>query len=707
MRINHNITALNTYGRLQANTQQTSKSLEKLSSGLAINRAGDNAAGLAISEKMRAQIAGLDQASTNADDAISMIQTAEGALNETHSILQRMRELAVQAGNDTNVDVDREEIQKEMNQLTSEINRIGNTTEFNTQKLLDGGGANVESLSTTTTTAGGAAGAVGTVQTVTTSSTGKSLASFDVGNLTISIEGNNTTTNLGGKTIDFVSGAAEAIGYNSGTGAIQITVTNASDIDSIQALITGSSAFGSAGNGATITVTSGDGSVLAGGTTVSTIFTSGAALSGATSATSFSAASASNVSKGVYSIDVSSAFVADGDKFSLRLATGASPDGFADIELYATQSGANEATGALSGTFNIGSGADERLTADQQAAAIVAALKDSATWDIDGTGTLITDVYDITSNGSEIIFTEKEALGAQASVKNGTYSTTNAVAGASEFDATNSSTLVDVGGSYIIDGVEISVVDGAGETDAADIAAGTAILRTDSAGNTTATQIDLLQEAINRNAELNVKYTATDDDTGVLTLTQNAGYESSTGPVMETSNQAGQKFEANFQIGANTAQSMTVEINDMRSVALNIAGREAGGDAVSADGTVTASFTSTKDVTNGTTNTGAEYALDVSTHEKATAAITLINDAIQATSAERSKLGSYQNRLEHTINNLNTSSENLTTAESRIRDVDMAKEMMLFTKNNILTQASQSMLAQANQQPQGILQLLQ
>ena len=113
--------------------------MEKLSSGLRINRAGDDAAGLAISEKMRGQIRGLDQAAKNAQDGISLIQTAEGALNETHDILQRMRELAVQAANDTNTGDDRKEIQKEINQLTSEIDRIGNTTEFNTKKLLDGG----------------------------------------------------------------------------------------------------------------------------------------------------------------------------------------------------------------------------------------------------------------------------------------------------------------------------------------------------------------------------------------------------------------------------------------------------------------------------------------------------------------------------------------------------------------------------------------
>ena len=138
MRINHNISALNTYRQLTINNTAGNKSLEKLSSGYRINRAGDDAAGLAISEKMRGQIRGLNQAERNAQDAISLIQTAEGALNETHSILQRMRELAVQAASDTNTNEDRGEIQKEITQLQTEITRISTDTEFNTMKLLNG-----------------------------------------------------------------------------------------------------------------------------------------------------------------------------------------------------------------------------------------------------------------------------------------------------------------------------------------------------------------------------------------------------------------------------------------------------------------------------------------------------------------------------------------------------------------------------------------
>jgi flagellin len=141
MRINHNIAALNTYNKLSSNQSATQGSLEKLSSGLKINKAGDDAAGLAISEKMRGQIRGLDMASKNAQDGISLIQTAEGALNETHSILQRMRELSVQSANDTNTDADRKELQKEVDQLAQEVTRISENTEFNTKKLINGDAA--------------------------------------------------------------------------------------------------------------------------------------------------------------------------------------------------------------------------------------------------------------------------------------------------------------------------------------------------------------------------------------------------------------------------------------------------------------------------------------------------------------------------------------------------------------------------------------
>ncbi|MED3747278.1 flagellin [Geobacillus stearothermophilus] len=231
MRINHNIAALNTYRQLTIGQGAAAKNMEKLSSGLRINRAGDDAAGLAISEKMRGQIRGLEQASRNAQDGISLIQTAEGALNEVHSILQRMRELAVQAANDTNTVDDRGEIQKEINQLTSEINRIGNTTEFNTQKLLNG--TRTTTPSSTSTPAGQTTGgddqqSVGQKtggngqQSVGQKTGGNGQQSAGTIEITLQI-GANQSQSL---TIDIQDMRARALGITGTAGTLGFTATN-------------------------------------------------------------------------------------------------------------------------------------------------------------------------------------------------------------------------------------------------------------------------------------------------------------------------------------------------------------------------------------------------------------------------------------------------------------------------------------------------
>jgi len=200
MRINHNIAALNTYRQLSSATNAQSKSMEKLSSGQRINRAGDDAAGLAISEKMRGQIRGLDQASRNSQDGISLIQTAEGALNETHAILQRMRELAVQGGNDTNTTDDRAQIKTEIDQLTKEIDRIADTTEFNTQNLLKGSfsatlqvGANDGQTINFSISAMGAGGLgiSGTISVGTNAEAGASISALDKAIKTVSTQRSN------------------------------------------------------------------------------------------------------------------------------------------------------------------------------------------------------------------------------------------------------------------------------------------------------------------------------------------------------------------------------------------------------------------------------------------------------------------------------------------------------------------------------------
>lgn len=228
MRINHNIAALNTYRQLTIGQGAAAKNMEKLSSGLRINRAGDDAAGLAISEKMRGQIRGLEMASKNSQDAISLIQTAEGALNETHAILQRMRELAVQASNGTNTDEDRQALNEEVQQLKTEITRIGTQTEFNTQKLLDGTfGSTVDQDKDKTT-----ALAVTGVATVTTS------GGLKAGTYTISWNDTDKVYELKsgdtviGKANDLAADGAGSITFmgwdatnNKGTGVSLITVT--------------------------------------------------------------------------------------------------------------------------------------------------------------------------------------------------------------------------------------------------------------------------------------------------------------------------------------------------------------------------------------------------------------------------------------------------------------------------------------------------
>jgi len=827
MRINHNIAALNTYNKLSANQATTAKSLEKLSSGLKINKAGDNAAGLAISEKMRGQIRGLDQASTNANDAISLINTAEGALGETHSILQRMRELAVQSSNDTNVTIDRSEIQKEMNQLTSEINRIGNTTEFNTQKLLNGGGTE-KALTVNTITAGAGVGgvvggaAMGTTDTAATWKTniaGKASGSALLGS-TSSIKFGDTTINF-----NVVAGSAtatlDASSITSTSATINISYSGAVTSGDIQdRIMSAFSGIKTAGGLSDVTISSGAGNqvivtagnnphyngntfVVSGGLSaisvnsgitvgagdgaanfgIDTLATSKAGVaevkvsdalavgtsgdsqvftfkgisvtvstaSGATTtsqsnttATSANLVVASGMTSGAFATLLATTFesiktqggsaslIKDFDfeaaTNTLKITAKTKTDDYQAIDLMRSANGAPASeiinTGAAAkvagvdevrGSFAfsidesfeaIGSkveilgqtftGVTSGATGNQfvvgtdaaeQAASLVKAMNSNEK---------ISSRFDVSSDGAKITFKEKAQQATGTQLTRGTVLDNEEIAGKSQFSIDES---VAVGGKYEIDGVKIEVTD---DTSHSGLANGTAVLYNAS----TTQQAMNLANAINANSTLKAKYEPATSSSNTIELLQKTGKTSMTETEAKTGTNANEGFEANFQIGANTAQSLTVEVNDMRSLALGIAGEKEAGKAVAKNGSE-ASFTATKNVTDGTTNTGAEYALDVSTHEKATAAVSVINDAIESVSAERSKLGSYQNRLEHTINNLGTSSENLTTAESRIRDVDMAKEMMEFTKNNILSQAAQSMLAQANQQPQGVLQLLQ
>jgi len=391
MRINHNIAALNTYNQLSKNNETANSALKKLSSGLRINQAGDDPAGMAISEKMRAQINGLNQANRNAQDGISLIQTAEGALNETTSILQRMRELAVQAGNDTATANDRATIQAEMNQLAQEITRIADTTKFNGEALMSSQGV-------------------------------------FTGNLQIGADS--------GQTLNVQLTQMDALTIGVGLGSSDPTLT------------------------------------------------------------------------------------------------------VGDIT--------NHSTGAFEGTFDV-----TNYTKNLQNLEI--------TFDVVTVGdeTNAGTAY-VTVNGTTVLLT------ADTTGADGNYSITH-----SDF-----SDIIASGESIVI------------------------------------------------------------DPSSALT--------------------------------ADIVSSVSIEADQ-------------DGDIVG---------------------------LDVSSGAAAAAALTSIDKAIDLVSTQRSNLGSYTNRLEYTITNLETASENMTAAESRIRDVDMASEMMEYTKMNVLSQAAQAMLAQANAQPQNVLQLL-
>ncbi|MDP4176915.1 MAG: flagellin [Bacillota bacterium] len=651
MIINHNLAANNAIRNMNINSTNANKSMSKLSSGLRINSAADDAAGLAISEKMRGQIRGLDQASSNSQDGISLIQTAEGALNETTSILQRMRELAVQSANDTNVSVDRDSIQKEVNQLSSEINRIGNTTEFNTQKVLNGGG-NEKVISTTTITAGGASGATGAFAAVVAGVSevqGTNTLTF-----TASAAAGNTVT-LGGQTFTAVSGTADAT-----KGQFDMSQGLAASITSLAAAVNANATlharFTDAVAGATdLTLTERVGKAQ------------GAVLSdaevGSVAITKTTTASTKEV-QAKETFEISKAFETVGQSISIS---------GVNITAVASNAGA--------GQFNISG--DLIQSAKNIAAGI-------------NSNTSLNDHMVATVDGSVITLTQKVGKGSAGAPASAAADNLGP-AKAGSFD-TSFSELVANGGKISINGTDIAVTSDA--TDAG-IANGTSILASDDL----TTQTDRLKSAINVNGALNAEYTATASGSK-LTLTQKAGKEDISGPSVTTNTTTKKEFDATLQVGANVAQSMTVSVSDMRSNALKVTSKDASTDTVTASDGSVASYVGTSNVTNGTSNTATEYSLDVSTHDKATAAISVINDAIQAVSTQRSQLGAFQNRLEHTIANLGTSSENLTSAESRIRDVDMAKEMSTFSKNNILSQAAQAMLAQANQQPQQVLQLL-
>lgn len=490
MRIQHNIAALNSYRNLTGNNNAVAKNLEKLSSGYRINRAGDDAAGLAISEKMRAQITGLNTAQKNAQDGVSLVQTAEGALTEVHSMLNRMVELADQSANGTyDNEVDRANLQKEIDSLKDEIDRIADSTNFNGINLLDG------SLSA---------------------------AKLDVKSANINNNPITPTVNAAtGTTSEFVV-AAGANGTKQ-----TLTVEYADESGTLHEV--------------EVEYTSGNSAVA-----------NDTAILGA-----------------LQKSELASVFDIKSDK-----------------------------AGKFTLTSKVGGENGAKLTGISTTDTTQDVVKAGAvTKGKNETVTLTNGAQNITA-GSTIVLNGK------------TY----------EFVANTSSKPKTEGATAIVVG--------------ADVDATIANLNT------------ALENA-------GVKATKSTNDLVLSATKDGAALTLQIGDTSEDFNQ------------------MNVSVGDMHTAALGIAD------------------------------------IDISTQAGAKAAVDKIKSAINSVSSTRGDLGAIQNRLEHTINNLSVTAENMTAAESRIRDVDMANEMMAYTKNNILVQSSQAMLAQANQLPQGVLQLLQ
>lgn len=558
MVVQHNLNAINANNKMNINVSGTKKATEKLSSGYQINRAGDNAAGLAISEKMRSQIRGLSQATKNANDGISLIQTAEGGLNETHSILQRMRELADQSANGTyQDDTDREAIQLEVDALKSEIDRIASSTEYNGMKLLDG---SLGGTTTGTTDFGARYGVLISANTVIDGANNKLKEN-------LSLEGATLTSSVNGVTVKLADAASGVGGENA--------------------------QWDAAGTTLTINLKAGQ---------------------------SYSQSQINDLIK--------NATMAKADAAGTPQAS--TP---ADVELK-----------LKSGVFTF-----QKAETFKTSAGVRAASDD-------------TDLVDYLINGTD---------------QNDGYADTI------KFTSNN----------YGEDTRKLKI--------ATDVAAGKEWVATTTANNEgtgikdgeftlhLATGVEYTEEDIQnllKQAGLDYTVTLTDSKTpdGDKTFYAQKVVAEAAATAIEIGNTTagaglgsdkltGTGKGLTFQIGANGVedQRVTLSVGDMSSTSIGVGGA------------------------------------DVSTQDAANKAIDMVDAAVKTVSMQRAGLGALQNRLEYTVNNLTTTNENLTAAESQIRDTDMATEMINYTKNNILQQASQAMLAQANQQPQAILQLLQ
>ncbi len=776
MRIQHNIMAMNAYRNYNNNNKALSGNLEKLSSGYKINRAGDDAAGLAISEKMRAQITGLNAASKNVKDGICLVKTAEGAMQEIQDMLNRMDYLATQSANGTYQDeVDREALQKEVNQLKDEINRIADSANFNGIKLLDGTW-DVDGKDAAIKAAQAAIDAANDPAKVDPAYN-DSMTNKQVQNLMLPLggKGPNSAASVGTNTIletekidrqkpsfevnfNGVKHTLAATQGDATTSGISVTVG-----DKV-ITITEKDIFDTTNKGIGEEITSED---------LVKTFMAKINDTGATTPGQFAITGNDG---NVHNWNVKQ----DGEKLVFEFADDVSEE---LNEHYTVEFGSTAATAHVdaagkvftTGAYTVGTTGTSTFTisaevngetvefkldnaAASSQADVITALGNAKGTLADGTEVKLSDYFKVAANGTTatmIDITSKEGegklsgnvinsvtitggdaqLGAGKVTSDGkdgyTPGTTGYLNAGTEVTVIGSpaeseqlaSTSLDLKKLNITDGMKIKLGNeeytfAVGKDSVIDTSAKNVIDLTDfeaadlkvSSTATTAQQVaaSKLAEAAKDNDIFTVSHTGTN---GLVGLKQLAEAKESTD--MTTMD----KFAS--YIGVTTVDEKATEellkeaqakkAEDLVKAKEDLAAAEAdGAKALNLQIGDTSDDFNQLGVKIGSMKTDALKITDLSigTADDAAASIDVIKDAINYVSSVRGDLGAYQNRLDHTANNLSVMAENIQDAESTIRDTDVAEEMMSYVKNNILVQSAQAMLAQANQVPQGVLQLL-
>ena len=621
MRIQHNIMAMNAYRNYNTNTKALSGNLEKLSSGYKINRAGDDAAGLAISEKMRAQITGLDAAQKNVKDGISLVKTAEGAMQEIQDMLNRMDYLATQSANGTyDNEVDRANLQKEVEALKTEINRIADSANFNGIKLLDGSlDAGTDEIS------------IKDAADVATSTAATNATAAGMGFKTVS-DGMlvDKAPTAGKYTVDF----SQSKLINSSSNAITVTFQLTAD------------------KTATFSVAAGqemDGADIA--EAIAKNLTSGATYDSDVGVTVMTTASDSKFH-----------FSAEGNKLVIQeinpAAKQADIDGLVFNAKFSDGVAFNTNGGKVGVTLVSGNNGNQfQVLPETEPVANATRVYAQATFNL--TAAFVKDGAALKLGDTTYVF----AVGKNSKYKD--Y------------------------GENVIDLTDM-VVSSAGTL----------------SGSQLNTAAQRLAVAAKDNKQFIVGSTVGDSDTNktpVISLTEREG-----GIDYNVNNLAGDDglAPANGSTAAGDAQA--ADWKGLIKIGTAQKSNSANGDALTLQiGDTADSFNQMK-VKVGDMHTKAMKidGINIGTQEGAAAAVQTVRDAINYVSSVRGDLGAVQNRLEHTGNNLAVMQENIQDAESTIRDTDVAAEMMSYVKNNILVQSAQAMLAQANQVPQGVLQLL-